>query len=108
MAIDYVGGSQNYDNVQAAGTGSQGFGHGDPGWETNGVAGRHDPRGTADDYTQAGNLFRLLSESEREDLTTNIANAMRGVSSDILDRQFAHFDKADPAYGDAVRRKINV
>ena len=29
MAIDYVGGSQNYDNVDARGTGSHGFGNGD-------------------------------------------------------------------------------
>ncbi len=106
MAIDYVGGAQNYDNVQAAGSNPQGFGHGDAGWEVNGVAGRYDARGTEDDYTQAGNLFRLMPASEKDALTTNIANAMRGVPAEIVERQLAHFDKADPAYGDAVRHKL--
>lgn len=108
MAIAEVGGAQNYDTVQAGGSNPRGFGHGDPGWEINGVAGRYDARGTEDDYTQAGNLFRLLSESERNDLTTNIANAMRSVSAEIKERQLAHFDKAAPAYGKAVREKLKA
>ena len=106
MAIDNGGAAQNYEAVQAGGTSPSGFGHGDPGWALDGVAGRYDERGTSDDFTQAGNLYRLLPADEKDRLTTNIANAMRSVSAEIQDRQLGHFAKADPAYGEAVARKL--
>ena len=98
--------AQNYAPVQAAGTAPQGFGHGDAGWALNGTAGRYDERGESDDFTQAGNLFRLLPADEKERLTSNIAGAMRGVPAEIQQRQIGHFTKADPAYGAAVARKL--
>ncbi|KQU78322.1 MULTISPECIES: catalase [unclassified Rhizobacter] len=99
--------AQNYAPVQAGGVAPTGFGHGDAGWALNGTAGRYDERGQSDDFTQAGNLFRLLPADEKERLTSNIANAMRGVPSDeIRQRQIEHFTKADPAYGAAVARKL--
>jgi catalase len=106
MAFDNGGAARNYDTVQAGGSHTSGFGHGDPGWAVNGVAGRYDERGSSDDYTQAGNLYRLLPADEKDRLTTNIANAMRSVSAEIQDRQIGHFTKADPAYGEAVRNKL--
>ena len=106
MAGRNGGAARNYDPVQAAGSDSRGFGHGDPGWPVEGVAGRHDPRGRDDDYTQAGNLFRLLAPDAQDRLTTNIANAMRGVPREIQERQVAHFRKADPRYGAEVARKL--
>ena len=39
-------------------------------------------------------------------LTSNIANAMKGVSDEIRQRQIGHFTNADPAYGAAVARKL--
>jgi catalase len=99
--------AQNYEPVQAGGSAPQGLGHGDAGWPLDGRAGRYDERGESDDFTQAGNLFRLLPADEKERLTSNIANAMRGVPSDeIRQRQIGHFMKADPAYGAAVARKL--
>jgi len=50
----------------------------------------------------------LLPADERERLTSNIAGAMRSVLDVIKKRQLAHFDKADPAYGAAVRAKLNI
>ncbi len=73
------------------------------GWTVDGVAGRYDPRGTEDDHSQAGNLFRLLPAQEKQNLFHNIAGALAQVSVDIQQRQLAHFDKADPAYGAGVR-----
>lgn len=99
--------AQNYAPVDARGSAPQGFGHGDAGWPLDGAAARYDERGESDDFTQAGNLFRLLPADEQERLTSNIANAMRGVPSDeIRLRQIGHFTKADPAYGAAVARKL--
>jgi len=106
MALANGGAAPNYDPVNAAGSDSRGFGHGDAGWPVEGVAGRHDPRGRDDDFTQAGNLFRLLTADAQDRLTTNIANAMRGVPAEIRQRQVGHFTQADPRYGAEVARKI--
>lgn len=106
MAIENDGPAQNYEAVNAAGTSPSGFGHGDPGWALAGVAGRYDERGSSDDFTQAGNLFRLMTPDAKDRLTTNIANAMSSVSDDIKQRQLGHFMKADPDYGAAVARKL--
>ena len=70
------------------------------------MAGRYDERGTSDDYTQVGNLFRLMSADARDRLATHIADSMRPVSADVKTRQIAHFTKADPAYGAAVAGKL--
>ena len=106
MAIENSGPAQNYEAVNAAGTSPSGFGHGDPGWALAGVAGRYDERGSSDDFTQAGNLFRLMTPDAKDRLTSNIANAMSSVSDDIKQRQLGHFMKADADYGAAVARKL--
>ncbi len=108
MAIENGGAAQNYEAVQAAGSAPRGFGHGDPGWALSGVAGRYDERGTSDDATQAGNLFRLMPAHAKDRLAGNIAAALRDVPAKIQDRQLGHFAKADPAYGEAVARKPAV
>lgn len=71
-----------------------------------GTAARHNHRDGNDDYTQPGNLFRLLGADEQKRLGENIAAAMQGVPQFIIDRQLAHFDKADPGYGASVRAAL--
>jgi len=51
--------------------------NGDPGWPLTGDAGRYDERGASDDFTQAGNLYRVMTPDARDRLTTNIAGAMK-------------------------------
>lgn len=106
MAQGNPGPAHNYDPVQARGTSPSGFGHGDPGWALHGLAGRYDERGSADDYTQAGNLYRLLAADARDRLTSNIAGSLRNAPPEIQQRQVEHFKRADPAYGADVARKL--
>ncbi len=108
MAVRNDGSAPNYSNVERGGTEPSGFGHGDRGWGLTGGAGRDDPRGRDDDYTQAGNLFRLLPPEEKQKLFENLARPLRQVPDDILQRQLGHFDKADPAYGAGVRRALGA
>lgn len=108
MAIANGGPARNYEAVRAAGSGPQGFGHGDPGWALDGLAGRYDARGNEDDFTQAGNLFRLLPAAEKQNLFDNIGGAMSSVPAEIQARQLAHFDRADPAYGAGVRAALKA
>lgn len=56
-----------------------------------------------DHYTQAGDLYRLLSEDERTRLVANIVEAMKPVEKEEIKlRQIQHFYKADPEYGTRV------
>ena len=71
-----------------------------------GTAGRYDGRGQEDDFTQAGNLFRILPPDEQRKLFNNLAGPLSQVSPEIQQRQLGHFDKADPAYGDGVRAAL--
>jgi catalase len=106
MAISNGGAEPNYATVEAAGSSPSGYGHGDPGWALHGIAGRYDGRGREDDFTQAGNLFRILSSSERQKLFDNLAGPLSQVNDEILNRQLDHFDKADAAYGAGVRAAV--
>jgi len=99
------GSAPNYATVEATGIAPQGLGHGEPAQKT-GDAARYDARGHEDDYTQAGNLFRLMPEAEKERLASNIAGAMAGVPADIIQRQLGHFEKADPEYARRVTEKL--
>ncbi|MED3881312.1 catalase KatA [Priestia megaterium] len=56
-----------------------------------------------DHYTQAGDLYRLLSENERTRLVANIVEAIEPVEKEEIKlRQIQHFYKADPEYGTRV------
>ena len=73
-----------------------------------GDADRYDHRAGNDDYTQAGDLFRLMDAQARARLIGNIATAMREVPRQIQLRQIAHFAKADPAYGAGVAEALGL
>ncbi|HEX6212883.1 MAG TPA: catalase [Methylomirabilota bacterium] len=70
-----------------------------------GDADRYDSR-TEDDFTQPGNLFRLLPAAGKARLFRNLAAAMQGVPDFIVKRQLEHFAKADPAYGEGVAQAL--
>jgi catalase len=72
----------------------------------NGAADRYDHRDGNDDYTQPGNLFRLMTAEQQQRLFANLAAAMREVPKEIVDRQIEHFTQADPAYGEGVRKAL--
>ena len=78
----------------------------EPPLKISGGASRYDHRAGNDDYTQAGNLFRLFNDEQKQSLFNNIAEAMQGVPQDIAERQLAHFAKADPAYAQGVHNAL--
>lgn len=71
-------------------------------------ADRYDHRVANDDHSQAGALFRLMKDAERERLMDAIAGAMAGVPTHICRRQIAHFAKADPDYGAGVAARLGL
>jgi len=70
------------------------------------VADRYDHRDGNDDFTQAGNLFRIMPTEEQERLMDTIAGAMAGVPDDITERQLGYFHRADQAYGDGIAKRL--
>jgi catalase len=80
----------------------------EPALPLRGAADRYDHRAGNDDYSQAGDLFRLLDDGARARLLDNIAGAMRPVPEAIQRRQIAHFAKADPAYGAGVAERLGL
>jgi catalase len=69
---------------------------------------RYNHRYGNDDYTQPGDLFRLMSPAQKQQLFSNIAGAMNGVSEKIVHRQLGHFHKADPAYAAGVAKALSI
>ena len=101
------GGSVNYEPNSFGGP-KQDPAYREPPLKITGDADRYDHRVGNDDYGQAGDLFRLMSDDQKRQLMDNIAAAMAGVPEQILRRQIAHFAKADPAYGAGVARRVGL
>ncbi len=57
----------------------------------------------SDYYTQAGDLFNLMSKEEQERTCQNIVDSMQGVPEQIVKRQLEHFNKANAHYGARVK-----
>lgn len=72
--------------------------------EVEGLIGRHTFELVDDDFVQAGDLYRLMTEENKNDLANNIAVSLGTVKQDIIDRQLSHFERADPDY----RRRVEA
>ncbi|AZM74705.1 catalase [Streptomyces sp. KPB2] len=76
-----------------------------------GHTGTHEaPLHTKDDhFVQAGALYRLMSEDEKQRLVANIAGGLSQVSrNDVVEKNLAHFHAADPDYGRRVEEAVRA
>ncbi|HMD47153.1 MAG TPA: catalase [Acidimicrobiales bacterium] len=61
------------------------------------------------DFVQAGMLYRVMDEAERQRLVENIAAGLAAVSrADIVERSIGHFRNADPEYGARVEQAVKA
>lgn len=61
------------------------------------------------DFVQAGNLYRLMSEPEKERLIANLAGFIAKVSRDeIAERAIDNFRQADPDYGKRLEAAVQA
>ncbi len=102
------GADANYATVESRGTDPAGLGAGEPPLVLDGPAARYDARPMSDDYTQAGNLYRLMSAAQQARLAANIARALHGVDAAIIERQLGHFTRADAGYGARVAAALEA
>ncbi len=80
----------------------------EPALELSGAAAHWNHRDDDDYYSQPGNLFRLLSDEEKQTLFNNTAANVGGASKDVQERHIANCSKADPAYGAGVRKALEA
>ena len=50
----------------------------------------------------------MKSKASASGCSPNIAAAMQGVPEEIVRKQIEHFAKADPAYGEGVKRALDL
>lgn len=56
-----------------------------------------------DNFTQAGNLYRLMSDEQKAQLSINIAEGLAHASDSVQQRMLDQFGAADPDYAARVR-----
>jgi catalase len=71
-----------------------------------GTTGRYDGHLHNDHYSQAGALYRLMTDVDKVRTCDAIAEGLGQTPDDVQTRQLVHFDKADPAYGAGVRAAL--
>ncbi len=107
-AADY-GGRPNYFPNSREGTPRPDAGYKDPAWDLGqAVVDRYDSTVDHDDYTQPGNLYRLLDDAHRDRLTSRIAGVLGQARREVQMRQLCHFFRADADYGRRVAAKLGV
>jgi catalase len=59
------------------------------------------------DFVQAGNLYRVMSEEAKRRLIDNIAGQLAVVSrDDVIERSISYFQKADADYGERLAKTV--
>ncbi len=101
------GGQPNYEPNSMGGP-LQDERYAEPPFPVDGDGARYDHRDGNDDYTQPGNLFRLMPADAKARLIENIVGSMKGIPQYIQERQIVHFYKADPDYGRGVAQGLGL
>ena len=73
-----------------------------------GAAAHWNHREDQDYYSQAGNLFRVMSPEQQQLLFENTARSVGGASVEVQKRHIAHCTEADPAYGAGVAKALGL
>ncbi|MGB2924442.1 MAG: catalase [Limnothrix sp.] len=71
------------------------------------VADRYDASDN-DNYTQAGNLWRLFDDEHKKRTAKAIAGTMEGIPQEVQMRQLCHFFRADKEYGQKVADALGL
>ena len=74
----------------------------EPPLKISGEADLYNHRDGNEDYSQAGDLYRLMNADQKAQLVGNLVGALKSVPRFIQLGQIEHFCKADPEYGRRV------
>jgi catalase len=59
-----------------------------------------------DYYSQAGDLYRVMSDAQKDQLADNIAGGLQHASESAQQRMLQQYEKADPDYASRVRVRL--
>ena len=83
--------------------------HADPAWDLGQtIVDRYDSTVDHDDFTQAGNLYRMFDDAHRDRLTGRIAGVLGQARREVQMRQLCHFFRADEDYGKRVAQHLGI
>ncbi|GMU32239.1 MAG: catalase [Planctomycetia bacterium] len=81
----------------------------DPAWNLGQViVDRYDSTVDHDDFTQAGNLYRMFDNGHRDRLATRVAGVLGQARKEVQMRQLCHFFRADEDYGARVAKRLGI
>ena len=59
-----------------------------------------------DNFSQAGNLYRIMNDDQKNQLARNIAGGLSQASASVRERILAQFQAADPDYAERVKKAL--
>jgi catalase len=68
---------------------------------------RHGLSDDEDHYSQAGDLFRLMDDAQKTQLTATIAGGLVHATESAQQRMLEQFKKADPNYAERVKSAMD-
>jgi catalase len=109
---DNGGSGPNYEPNSDTSAPKQNLEYAEPALETGvGAIDRYDHREGNDDFSQAGDLYRLMEPDAKARLVENLTSSATGlihVNQDIQMRQLCQFFRADPDLGQKVAAALGV
>ncbi len=78
----------------------------EPPMELDGDAYHYEHKEDTDNFSQAGDLYRIMSLEQKEVLVANTKRAMDGVSADVKKRHIEHCYLADKDYGERMEKAL--
>jgi len=80
----------------------------EPPLDLQGYADHWDHREDDDYFSQAGDLFRLMTPAQQQALFANTAGSMANVPDEIKHRHIKHCMAADADYGTGIKTALNL
>jgi len=78
----------------------------EPPLNISGDADRYDAHKGNDDYSQAGALYNMMSEEQKDRLAATIAGTMQSLPKDLALKNVEHFKNCDEDYGNRIEKKL--
>jgi len=81
----------------------------DPAWNLGqATVDRFDSTQGHDDFTQAGNLYRMFDDAHRDRLTTRMAAGLSQAREHVQHLMLCHFFRTDPDFGARMAKKLKI
>ncbi|MFZ3229814.1 MAG: catalase [Pseudobdellovibrio sp.] len=109
-AMRFDGNSSQYDNYEPNGFNGpkQSESFAEPPLRISGDAARYDAHKDNDEYSQAGDLYRIFTEQQKDQITSVIAGTMQGIPEEIIKPNLMNFARCDQDYGQRIANKLGI